>query len=451
MGLAIPLACLFLIRFRYASPGAAFAAGALCACSPALLYFGTLALSEGPFSLLAVGAFWAIEATMGARGRARVLATALLAGTLIGLAGLCRTLGFVWIAPAALLFLLRQRWALAPFLIMSVPAAASWALWSWNAIPRGIDPVFYWYVDYGSWWRQANGPELANFVAKNLLWTLQTFVYEVVPGAVVLWLVLAGGFAWIWAPLSLFLARGAARFARAGRALPWLLAIYAIPVLLWPWPPDRFWVPLIPLCAGLMLGEIERLWRRRWPGRMRIALDLVLLAMILNTANLVIVRLAITRHHYPIGLPGTETPRWESLRDAFGWLRSNTPRDAVIAAALDPMVWLYSDRRAFRFYTQNPIAAFYDGPGAKIESASRMLAHMHAQGATFLLDTPLHNFAVGKEVRDRVATLASRRPPPIVPLFRSRDGTVVVYRIVPVRKRAASGPAAPTDRAGGGS
>jgi hypothetical protein len=177
---------------------------------------------------------------------------------------------------------------------------------------------------------------------------------------------------------------------------------------------------------------------------MRLGLDLALAGMLLNLTYLVLLHQVTRAYRYPIAVPGLETPRWSALEESFAWIRSHTPQDAIVAAGLDPMVWLYTGRRSFRFYNQRAIALFYDRSRQAIESPDGLLANLRTYGASHLLDAPLHNFAIGTTLRAHVATLARRRPAPIAEVFRSRDGEVRVYRVLP----AGGGPSGPEGNAG---
>ncbi len=436
LALSNALGYLYLIRFRYTGPRAALVAAGLVVSSPTVLYYGTIPLSEPFFALLAVAALWSLEETLRAPSRAGVRAA--VTGLVTALAGLARSIGFVWIPAMAALLALGRRRAVIPYLLLAVPPAAAWLAWSSEVRPDHLPPIFYHYVDYGSWWRESTRSELLRIVGLNILWTLGDLPQTLFPSGSVGLLVLFPQSSPLWSLLALVALPPAVRLVRQGRALPWLLVIYFVPVILWPWPPGRFWIPLAMPAAGVFVRGAEELWRRIAPSRMRLGLDLALLAMALNITYLMIFHQVTRAYRYPIAIPGLETPRWGALQESFAWLREHTRPDAVVAAGLDPMVWLYTGRRSFRFYNQKPIALFYAPDRQKIEDPDGLLTNMRAFGAAYLLDAPLHNLPIGPELRAHVQTLARRRPAPIVRVFTSRDGEVRVYRIVPAGNPASA-------------
>jgi len=445
LALSNALGYLFLIRFRYAGPGAALVAAGLVVSSPTVLYYGTIPLSEAFFSLLAVIAFWSLEGAVRAPSRAG--ARAAIAGLLTALAGLARSIGFVWIPAMALLLALQRRRAVIPYLLLAVPPAAAWLAWSSEMRPENIPPLFYHYVDYGSWWRESIGSGAVRVIGLNILWAFHGLGDAILPGLMIGSVLLIRTAVWAWAILGALVGARALRLARAGRAMPWMLASYFVPVILWPWPPGRFWIPMAPFAAGLLVSEAASFWRRRWPNRMRLGLDLAFAGMFLNLVYLMILHQETRTYRYPIAVPGLETPHRGALDETFAWIRVHTPADAIVAAALDPMVWLYTGRRSFRYYNQQAIALFYDQSRRKMEDPDELLANLRTYRATYLLDAPLHNFAIGDTLRAHVASLARRRRSPLDEVFRSRDGEVRVYRVLPAGPNGRAGNA---DRWAGG-
>ena len=122
-------------------------------------------------------------------------------------------------------------------------------------------------------------------------------------------------------------------------------------------------------------------------------------------------------------------PDWASLEQGFEWIRTHTETDAIVASGRDPMVWLYTGRRSFRFYHQNPAAMFYGGSGPGVPGPDRILQNLRENGAGFVLDGLLYNDVIGPELRGHLQALASRDPAQLARVFTSEDGTVVIYRV----------------------
>ena len=427
MALGNAIACLFLVRFRYASTWAATMATAFAATSPVFLLYGTMPLTEGPFSLLAILSLWAVESTLASpKGTGRRAARA---GILVALSGLCRTLGFVWAGAAPLIFLLRRRGrAILPFLIFALPPMLAWQYWSASARPAGLSPLIDYYVDYASDWIDCAASDLPRVVFMNLRWLVEAPGNLVLAGPLVLLRALfleGGGFGILVAVLAI---GRAAALLREGRALPWLLGAYLLPIVMHPWPPERFWMPLAALTGGLFTAEVERLVRKYRPARMRFVLDLALCAIALNLLYLMIVHDVIRTLGYPMGM-GRDTPRWESVREGTDWLRFHSSPDAVVGAVLDPMVWLYSGRRSVRYYVQRPVALFYDNTRSKLEQPEALLANLESLGADYLFEAPHYGFAIDRKIHKRILQIVEQFPASLVRVFESKDRKVRIYRI----------------------
>jgi len=341
--------------------------------------------------------------------------------------------GAAWIAVAAVMLYRQRRGALLPFLATSLPPLLGWFLWSETMRPSDPGSLFAYYTSYAHDWIGVSLLDVPVIVVKNILlsvsglgWLLlsgpvlfSSFIHPLIP------VIYAGGLAISAAALL----RGWL-LAKKRRALPWLLGIYLLPILFHPWPPHRFLVPISVLVCALFIEELMDLAKRFMPQRLSTMSYLAFLVVVLNICFLTLTHNHVMKYKYPV-VPGLSPPRWESLRQGYAWLRSNTSPDAIVASGLDPMIWLYADRRSFRYYTQMPIALFYSTSREKLEPPDKLLENMRSNGAGFLFEAPQYGFEIDRYLRERISFLAEQHPPPIIPVFISEDGDVRIYRILP--------------------
>ncbi|MFH1570352.1 MAG: glycosyltransferase family 39 protein [Gemmatimonadota bacterium] len=159
-------------------------------------------------------------------------------------------------------------------------------------------------------------------------------------------------------PLSVLLlaTAGYAAFACLRRRQHLLLLLYTAfylgTVLLWPWPGDRFLVPIVPLllffavrAATELVGVLGRVGGGPAAGVAALALAA---ALVWGNAG----GLHDLARRAAAGYP----PPWRNYYAAAQWLRSNAPADAVVCAR--KAFWLYvtSGRRAVPYAFVEPAA-----------------------------------------------------------------------------------------------
>src|SRR5207253_466414 len=129
----------------------------------------------------------------------------------------------------------------------------SWMDW-------GKDPVRGYYTDYFGWWVYLGLPSLGRVVLWNGLWTIIGVSSLSMEGVRLLlqWLSSAVWTA-LFVALGLLVLRELGLLLSRGRALAAFVAAYLLLLVVWPWPPQRFLVPLLPLLAALLLRTLGRL------------------------------------------------------------------------------------------------------------------------------------------------------------------------------------------------
>jgi hypothetical protein len=288
-----------------------------------------------------------------------------IAGAATALAFLTRSIAIAIVAGGACFLLARRvRPPLSSIWPMiAVPAGAMLAWGIWVALhQRGIDPALA--LGYGSYAgpvRQAglsairaNVPDLSRPLEVLVLgWIPIRWLYEVLA-------TLAVG-------IGLY---GLVLLSRRS-AIGLTLVLYLVILAVWPYPPDRFlWAVLPWLALAWAAGAVE-LWRR-WP---RLRLAIALFAAVLAAGYV----------SYEVrGFSG----RWwdteaRAISANFAELLpviTNLPADAVIAGDDEPLLWLYSRRKAVPLYLES-----YRGRELVMPTPAEHRAYLERMGVTHVL------------------------------------------------------------------
>ena len=340
LGLATAaVATVLLVRFRV-RPWLAALAAILGAVATPVLAVTTLLLSEATFLLLLV-------ATLAAAERSAVeppgLGWAVGAGVLAGLATLVRAVGLAALIAVIAVALLQRRWRAAlAALLGGLVVLGPWLAWSTTQSHSGFGPLEASYGSYAGFYVDAvrsNGPGFVIAVLKRNL----VAIFE------------------IFAALFAVLGREWARWVAAGgvivalglaarpvwRKLPVVaafLVLYLAVIVCWPYDPSRFVWGVWPLVIGVLaVGAAEAVSRLRAGGWQKPGVAAAV-AMI----GLATIGYARTTAH------GLAVRGWEPSQAVSGvralaiadWVSAHTRSDDVIATRFDPLVYLYSGRRA---------------------------------------------------------------------------------------------------------
>jgi hypothetical protein len=427
---AVGLGYLYLVRFGYFSWRIAAASGLLCATAPFMLYISTQTLSEAPFALLVLLALWALECEVRRRSSSRL--QGLVLGVVFGLPFLCRTIG-VALIPAGLFILYRcrrrLRWVLCGLAAVTLP----WVLWSlagWGVWRQ--DPVDGYYADYLGWWASSGLPFLKRVLLSNLLSIVSTSPSLGLEGltSMLSRLALPVGFV-LSVVFGLVLWLAMFPQLRRGRVLPFFLIAYSVPILICPWPPGRFLVPVLPLLIPYMLLGLSALLPRLMPARRCAVLATVALAVAVSGNLTLLYRHSAlsdrTGYSYS-GMPG-EMDSWSSYEGVFDWLRTHARPDDVVASGLDSMVYLYTGLRAFRPFTPCAASLFYGAdlpPIGTIEDVTRTL---QTHGARYLVQSPMPGFSEEGPFFALLKQLRARHPGWLAPVYQSKDQRFVIFEL----------------------
>ena len=403
------------LRKRAALGELAASTGALLAtCSVVVLLTAGVLMSEPLFVALLIPSLSMAEEAA-EHGRMR---DAALAGALVGLLALVRTLGVALLPAMVVVMLWRRRWTSAVVAtLVTLAFLVPWQLWveaHGAEIPEVLSgkygPYLSWMIDG---YREGGLAIVAEIVVVNVRDTLFLFSSLVlpvgataarVPGAVLALVVLA---------------TGCVALARRAPVLLAFLAIYGAIVLLWPFEPSRF---LVGVWAAFVLVAVSgTAWLARWsPSGTR--------ARTLRWSGLACAGLACLGH-VVYSARGVQGRWWEASQREAGrrglalaeWARERTAPGDVLVTPDELIVYLYGGRQAL------PVSTFRPR-----ERLRRLTDDEVRSALAGLLDAYEPRWFLSSRPQDLLAAdaLAAAQPPRLRRADRLRN--VVIYDVIPV-------------------
>jgi len=379
----------------------------LTLCSPWVLFIATSPLSETLFAALTWAALFEFgkyeEQAEEPDGRQRLRLAALLSGA----AAVTRVVGVTLIGAAVLLLLARRRIRSAvSFAAVSTATVLPWL--AWTAFAGSGAGGYNSASNYASWNLITNYPwsEKLTVLGHNLL------LFFLTPGY------LFGLFSQGTIPLMLVLGGltlvGLIARVRGGITLIDLfLLLYIVALAVWPWPPIRFMAPLYPLIVLAMWQGVERL-SRLLGGRGHRALVFQRatagLAVFLAPTILASTSMSTMGSGTVVPAPACQDD-WGEFEGVIDWVEANTPPDAVLASNLDPLLFLYTGRKAVRPFEANPIELYYtrSTDGEALGPPAELARRLVAAGVDYVITTPGTCFREKPHLERQLAALAADR------------------------------------------
>ncbi len=429
----VAISYVYVVRFGYCSRRVAVASGLLCATSSGFLFFCTEILSEIPFALLLVSSLWALDKHIRAPFKSRY--SQFFLGFFVALPFLCRTVGLILPITGLIIIYCWGRpvfWAA----LGSLAGVLLWFVWVLIHLGGGGQgPTAIYYTDYMGWWSQFGLVSICRVFLLNLLMVGSSITALGMEGLRRGLSVLGPIFLLIFGLLLCYATLIIAlRQLRQGRLLPWCLISYMFIFCLWPWPPYRFLVPVLPLLLIYMLCAIREMLRRlsSLPGYNSL---LVLGLTVLVTINLVLVyRYSQTTHHtgypyYPDDTSQDAPAFWSSYEGIFEWLGKNSQPDDVITSGLDSMIYLYTSRRAFRPFSADPISMFYGLDHSATGTVQDLIQILKVGKPRYLVHTPMPGFSEEKPFTKVLNRLLVNQPDWLKPVYIGDDRRFVIYEL----------------------
>ncbi len=354
------------------------------------------------------------------------LLLAACAGVLAGLAYLTRQSALVMIVAGPLYLLARRKPRHAAlFALAMMPFVAGWALWVKLHSAAYTAPGMAWYGDYARGYAsQVTVGDVAGIVYNNIGFLAMAVGGQWMPGLETSW----------WGVqamrlMALLCVAGVVRMARSDMTPYHWYALGSVPLLLaWHYPPNtRFLVPLVPLMLAGMWVELKHIAglmrsTRGWGNRT------VALGIACAVIGIGAVCVHATYQYVVHMLPGTLAsyrPARDTAAPTYDWVRGNVPRDAVVVAYNDTLLWLHTGRHAIR-------PAYSMTGGAR---AVDVVEFAHIVGAQYVVALP-DDFQYEMGQRDQArAVEAVRRDAGLEAVYRDsvlrvrREASYAMYAI----------------------
>ncbi len=371
---------------------------ALVGVSPLVFPWADYTMTELPFFMLCLAAF--TLAPRHGQKQPTGLGRAVALGVVCGLALLVRQAGLPLILAALVAYGVRREWRqLSTFAIPLVLLVVPWFWFKATHASTTTNPLLAYYTGYEPSALQLafDDPQLAiQIVLANLyyLWSafdLGSYLAYFPAARILVYPVLLIG---LWRVFKVPL-----------DFLSVFSVLYAGLILLWPWNPARYSIPLAPLVPlSLLLGTQflsqtmaasegadapagARFLRRALPW--------------LPTLLVVVMAAGWLLAYRPHGEGTTRMAflsrleyDWSGFEETADWIRNNTPPDAILATAYDPMYFLSTGRRGVRPWLHKPWTYSYPrrDPRPDIGSAAEVQDALESLGASYLVIDPLDGY-----------------------------------------------------------
>lgn len=447
----------FLIKFNLASKPLALGVVAMSALNPYTICFSSMVMSEMPFALISILLLYSITAYE--EKPRHVLLSGLAVSLLAGLAYLTRSIGIsIVLSCFAYLVSKRQFKKAVLFSALSLLVIGPWLLWIQINSSAAQSKVQVHHTSYTKWFFDYTGSldltRVANVFVKNGIYSVGDIGMLTNPLAAYLpiarYMKIPAGWpttlvflfvlvfalallAWLW------------RRGYCFTALDFYLLFYLSIVMVWPWPPWRFFVPILPFVLIYILRWCTKLFERLFcflPGHRKDRFIRVVVAILVFTnvsLNLALDVVAVreTLRYGWLTTPYFSHPKykWRDMENWFQLVRANTPPDAVIASIYDSMFYLYCDRKTISCYSFDPIEAFYKEKASPIYSTSveeilTSLWRHHIDYLVFLSDS--ERLMIGRHLK----ALYAMYPGLLSLSYRSPDNQLLIFKVDPVKLRS---------------
>jgi len=206
---------------------------------------------------------------------------------------------------------------------------------------------------------------------------------------------------------------------------------YVVFVCFWPWAPDRFVVPLLPLLAIAALTMLERALARVASHAIATGAIVALATSIVasNASLLASYSKQSGASGYPYFMPPAEPVTWASYEDAFTWLRENSDPDDVVVAGFDTMTALYTERRAVRPFVPRPDALFYGADSSPVGGVDDLAEVLASYRPRYLFLSPMPAFPEEEPLYQLVEHYVAARPGALTRAYVGSDPRFLVYEV----------------------
>lgn len=427
--LAIGLGYLYLVRWKYVQRPMAYCGALLCTVSSWYWYCATLTQTEAPFAALLIYALWCLEKQI--RQTTEKSLGEVLTGIALALPFLCRVLGATLI-PVALWLLFKSGRRLKFTVLGMALVAAPWIfcmLLSYGTVKS--NPMQGYYTDYLGWWNQSAPYLLSIFFFNFCVILLQSSI--LIFSGLHMWCMttLGNGYLIASALLGLIPWWYLWKSKTQQPVLPLFMACYLLLILVWPWPPGRFLVPLLPLMSGLSLAGLHVLIQKLVKNKAQVWLyaAIVVVAFSANIYDIGQKTILDKQHGYPsVPFDRQLTVDWSSYQNLFSWLREHNSHDAILASEFDSMVSLYTGSKCIRPCPVKPIPLHYLGTEPPLGTVDELLHILSYYQVEYLVAMPLPGSAEELPFANLLEAVKKEHPQFLETVYTGHDIRFVIYK-----------------------
>ncbi|HEY6989134.1 MAG TPA: hypothetical protein VH369_12150 [Bryobacteraceae bacterium] len=373
---------------------------------PWVLFLSTTTMPETLFGVTSTASLLMFDRNIDAPRGWRLLAGAVLAGASF----LFRSAGIALIISWLFLLFRRKQWISAMiFFLVVATLVGPWLAWQ-GVHPATNDPVgaYYTKLNYqtNSVLSSHSAAHMFRVIALNAVVALisccplsalgsnfWSAIFSLLAG-----LVCVGG--WI----------GYA--SKRGLTLPivWFAASLAM-ILCMMFGLVRYQVPLLAVTLILFGNGIMILLGYFRRHAVTGAIAVLAVCSIGNVADLFTLRRLTIQRESPTW---TITPAdsWSKTMQTVSWLHQNISRNAVVGANCDPIIFLYSGRKAIRLFSQDNYKLFFDASPNKLPlgSPERLKSHLKANRISYIVMTPMAHYPEAPFLRKQLESLMLASP-----------------------------------------
>jgi hypothetical protein len=426
-----------LVVYRRCFSGAKLAGlvFAVVVCTNPLVFtFTDYVISDLLFVLLALGALTICSASPNASVS---MARLSLLAALTGLACLTRLAAVPLVLAGGLYSFMSRGWrGVALFSGIVLISITPWLLWTAHGPHAAADSLFGYYAAYNFSGARAgeSGAWLHHY------WTIASSnaVYLVGSFEMLYLLPLLPGLGFFVVGLTLI---GALLSLRRDDLAAWCFFLSSLALLLlWPFHPGRYVLPLVPVLVLFLFrgmkgvehwfeGRLKESPSLRWVGK--VVWCPVMLILILNSVWLSSY-LLVNDDQTTRGLFGSHVPYgWRGFEESFAWIRQHAPADALLATAYDPMYYLYTGRQAIRPALHRPATYFYPygQPHPDVGLVNEVKPQLQNLKVNYLIIDPLDGYAEGQATLRLFNDLVQAYGDKAKNVFTSADGKHKIYAL----------------------
>jgi hypothetical protein len=218
------------------------------------------------------------------------------------------------------------------------------------------------------------------------------------------------------------------------------IVLYLFMLLIWPWHPLRYLLPIVPLVIFFFFQGVYQLQdcvaaiqrRSRWKTLSLAVAGVPLVFLVVFDLLWVSSYLGGTRPNvirFPLGV---RVPyAWDGFAETFDWIKQNTDESAILATAYDPTYYLYTGRKAVRPGFHKPESYFYPygSPRPDVGPSLAVKENLTRLGVGYLIVDPLLGYAeqpAQEKVMLELLQLYPRQPELV---FVSQDSLHKIYAL----------------------